>query len=98
MEELEERIAPSALGNPGNNNPPLNNTNNGEGRHRRRGIDRHLIPIRRRARVGGLPGPGGSFTLHKLQIRQPSRRFPGVGLPIHGPRGGVPVEVQFVAH
>jgi hypothetical protein len=28
VEELEERIAPSALGNPGNNNPPLNNTNN----------------------------------------------------------------------
>jgi hypothetical protein len=27
VEELEERIAPSALGNPGNNNPPLNNTN-----------------------------------------------------------------------
>jgi len=26
---LEERIAPSGgLGNPGNNNPPLNNTNN----------------------------------------------------------------------
>jgi hypothetical protein len=28
VEELEERIAPSALGNPGNNNPPRNNTNN----------------------------------------------------------------------
>ena len=28
IEELEERIAPSALGNPGNNNPPANNTNN----------------------------------------------------------------------
>jgi len=28
VEELEERIAPSALGNPGNNNPPQNNTNN----------------------------------------------------------------------
>lgn len=28
VHELEERIAPSALGNPGNNNPPLNNTNN----------------------------------------------------------------------
>lgn len=28
VQELEERIAPSALGNPGNNNPPLNNTNN----------------------------------------------------------------------
>jgi hypothetical protein len=28
VEELEERIAPSATGNPGNNNPPLNNTNN----------------------------------------------------------------------
>lgn len=28
VEELEERIAPSALGNPGNNNPPHNNTNN----------------------------------------------------------------------
>ena len=28
VDELEERIAPSALGNPGNNNPPLNNTNN----------------------------------------------------------------------
>lgn len=27
-EELEERIAPDALGNPGNNNPPFNNTNN----------------------------------------------------------------------
>jgi len=27
VEELEERIAPSATGNPGNNNPPLNNTN-----------------------------------------------------------------------
>jgi len=25
---LEERIAPSTVGNPGNNNPPLNNTNN----------------------------------------------------------------------
>jgi hypothetical protein len=28
IEELEERIAPDAIGNPGNNNPPLNNTNN----------------------------------------------------------------------
>ena len=28
LEVLEERIAPDALGNPGNNNPPLNNTNN----------------------------------------------------------------------
>jgi hypothetical protein len=28
IEQLEERIAPSATGNPGNNNPPLNNTNN----------------------------------------------------------------------
>ena len=28
VEALEERIAPSATGNPGNNNPPLNNTNN----------------------------------------------------------------------
>ena len=28
IEELEARIAPSGLGNPGNNNPPLNNTNN----------------------------------------------------------------------
>ena len=28
VEELEERIAPSAIGNPGNNNPPRNNTNN----------------------------------------------------------------------
>jgi len=28
VEELEERIAPSATGNPGNNNPPRNNTNN----------------------------------------------------------------------
>ena len=28
VEELEERIAPSATGNPGNNNPPHNNTNN----------------------------------------------------------------------
>lgn len=28
VEELEERIAPSALGNPGNNNPGENNTNN----------------------------------------------------------------------
>jgi hypothetical protein len=28
VEELEERIAPSALGNPGNNNPSNNNTNN----------------------------------------------------------------------
>jgi hypothetical protein len=26
--KLEERIAPTATGNPGNNNPPLNNTNN----------------------------------------------------------------------
>jgi hypothetical protein len=28
IEALEERIAPSGMGNPGNNNPPLNNTNN----------------------------------------------------------------------
>jgi len=28
LEELEPRIAPDTLGNPGNNNPPLNNTNN----------------------------------------------------------------------
>ncbi len=28
IEKLEERIAPTATGNPGNNNPPLNNTNN----------------------------------------------------------------------
>jgi hypothetical protein len=28
VEELEERIAPSVVGNPGNNNPPMNNTNN----------------------------------------------------------------------
>ena len=28
VEPLEERIAPSGLGNPGNNNPPRNNTNN----------------------------------------------------------------------
>jgi hypothetical protein len=28
LEALEERIAPDALGNPGNNNPPRNNTNN----------------------------------------------------------------------
>jgi hypothetical protein len=28
VEELEQRIAPSTIGNPGNNNPPLNNTNN----------------------------------------------------------------------
>jgi hypothetical protein len=28
IEKLEERIAPTASGNPGNNNPPLNNTNN----------------------------------------------------------------------
>jgi len=28
IEVLEERIAPSAIGNPGNNNPPRNNTNN----------------------------------------------------------------------
>lgn len=27
IEELEERIAPSATGNPGNNNPGQNNTN-----------------------------------------------------------------------
>jgi len=27
VEELEQRIAPSATGNPGNNNPPRNNTN-----------------------------------------------------------------------
>jgi hypothetical protein len=28
IEELEERIAPRATGNPGNNNPGENNTNN----------------------------------------------------------------------
>ena len=28
VEVLEERIAPSAIGNPGNNNPGRNNTNN----------------------------------------------------------------------
>ena len=29
IEELEERIAPSGMGdNPDNNNPPMNNTNN----------------------------------------------------------------------
>jgi hypothetical protein len=28
VEELEERIAPSSIGNPGNNNPSANNTNN----------------------------------------------------------------------
>jgi len=28
VEALEERIAPDAIGNPGNNNPPRNNTNN----------------------------------------------------------------------
>lgn len=30
LEELEQRIAPDPVGagNPGNNNPPLNNTNN----------------------------------------------------------------------
>jgi len=28
VQELEERIAPSSIGNPGNNNPPRNNTNN----------------------------------------------------------------------
>jgi hypothetical protein len=28
IDTLEERIAPSAIGNPGNNNPPHNNTNN----------------------------------------------------------------------
>jgi hypothetical protein len=28
VEELEQRIAPSTIGNPGNNNPPRNNTNN----------------------------------------------------------------------
>ena len=28
LEELEERIAPGAIGNPGNNNPGENNTNN----------------------------------------------------------------------
>jgi hypothetical protein len=27
VEELEERIAPTATGNPGNNNPGQNNTN-----------------------------------------------------------------------
>lgn len=27
IEELEERIAPGAIGNPGNNNPGENNTN-----------------------------------------------------------------------
>jgi len=28
LEALEERIAPGGLGNPRNNNPPRNNTNN----------------------------------------------------------------------
>lgn len=28
VEELEARIAPDGIGNPGNNNPPENNTNN----------------------------------------------------------------------
>jgi hypothetical protein len=28
VEELEERIAPDSIGNPGNNNPSRNNTNN----------------------------------------------------------------------
>jgi len=28
IELLEERIAPGAIGNPGNNNPGQNNTNN----------------------------------------------------------------------
>ena len=28
VEELEERIAPNPTGNPGNNNPGENNTNN----------------------------------------------------------------------
>ena len=28
IEKLEERIAPTATGNPGNNNPGQNNTNN----------------------------------------------------------------------
>jgi hypothetical protein len=28
IEVLEQRIAPEATGNPGNNNPPKNNTNN----------------------------------------------------------------------
>jgi len=28
IEQLEERIAPTATGNPGNNNPGQNNTNN----------------------------------------------------------------------
>ena len=28
VEELEQRIAPDTIGNPGNNNPPANNTNN----------------------------------------------------------------------
>jgi hypothetical protein len=28
LETLEPRIAPDPIGNPGNNNPPLNNTNN----------------------------------------------------------------------
>lgn len=28
LETLEPRIAPEAIGNPGNNNPPANNTNN----------------------------------------------------------------------
>jgi hypothetical protein len=28
IEQLEERIAPSTTGNPGNNNPGQNNTNN----------------------------------------------------------------------
>ena len=28
LEILEQRIAPDTIGNPGNNNPPKNNTNN----------------------------------------------------------------------
>jgi hypothetical protein len=28
IEELEQRIAPGVVGNPGNNNPGINNTNN----------------------------------------------------------------------
>jgi hypothetical protein len=28
IEQLEERVAPTATGNPGNNNPGQNNTNN----------------------------------------------------------------------
>ena len=44
IEQLEERIAPTATGNPGNNNPPLNNTNNpGNEGTGGKGIDRRLM-------------------------------------------------------